>query len=140
MRLVIDTNVIVAAVRSPAGVSAELLRQARARVVKPLASVTLAVENLAVCLQDEHELASGLTVAEMGQFLDAVIALAEPVNSWFLWRPQLRDASDELVLEAAVNGRAAAIVTFNSRDFLPAAQLFGVEIWTPKQTLEKLPV
>jgi predicted nucleic acid-binding protein len=48
---------------------------------------------------------------------DAVLAMVEPVETHFLWRPQLRDPTDELVLEAAVNGQAAAIVTFNRRDF-----------------------
>ena len=52
-----------------------------------------------------------------GLFIDAVIAMAEPVETHFLWRPQLRDPSDELMLKAAVNGQATAIVTFNGRDF-----------------------
>ena len=52
-------------------------------------------------------------------FVDAVVDLVEPVEIWFMWRPQLRDPGDELVLEAAVNGRAAAIATFNRRDFQP---------------------
>ena len=43
--------------------------------------------------------------------------MIEPVETHFMWRPQLRDPADELVLEAAVNGRAEALVTFNRRDF-----------------------
>jgi hypothetical protein len=46
---------------------------------------------------------------------DAAVGFAEPVAVHFLWRPQLRDPCDEMVLETAVNGRAAAIVTFNER-------------------------
>lgn len=60
---------------------------------------------------------SRLTRSEVQSFLDAVISLVEPVDIWFLWRPQLRDPGDELVLEAAANGRANAIVTFNQRHF-----------------------
>ena len=60
-------------------------------------------------------LASGLAEVEVDIFLAAVIAMAEPVVTHFLWRPQLRDAGDEMVLEAAVNGRADALVTFNVR-------------------------
>jgi len=63
-------------------------------------------------------------------FVDAVIAMAEPVESHYLWRPQLRDPADELVLEAAVNGQAAAIVTFNRRDFGAAPGKFGVAVLT----------
>ena len=49
--------------------------------------------------------------------LDAVFAMADPGETHVMWRPQLRDPGNELVLEAAVNGQAAAIVTFNQRDF-----------------------
>ena len=49
----------------------------------------------------------------------------------FLWRPQLRDPGDELVLEAAVNGRADAIATFNQRDSRPEADRFGIDILPP---------
>jgi len=38
------------------------------------------------------------------------------------WRPQLRDPDDGLVLEAAVNGRADALVTDNVKDFRDVAQ------------------
>ena len=138
MRVVLDTNIVVAALRSPTGASAELLRWARAGKLTALASVSLAMEYQAVCLREEHVRASRLSRKEVQTFLDAVISFVEPVDIWFLWRPQLRDPSDELVLEAAVNGRADAIVTFNQRDFEPAARLFGVEPWTPRQALTKL--
>jgi len=59
--------------------------------------------------------------------------------SWFLWRPQLHDPGDELVLDAAVNGRAQAIVTFNRRDFRPAADRFGLDILLPSEALRSLP-
>jgi len=62
----------------------------------------------------------------------------EPVEIWFMWRPQLRDPGDELVLEAAINGRAAVIATFNRRDFQPAASRFGIEILLPSETIRRL--
>ena len=71
-------------------------------------------------------------------FLAAVIAMAEPVESHFIWRPRLRDPNDELVLEAAANGGAAAIVTFNKRDFGAIPLQFGVAVLTPREALERI--
>jgi predicted nucleic acid-binding protein len=71
-------------------------------------------------------------------FLAAFASAAEPVELNFLWRPQLRDPADELMLEAAVNGRAEAIVTHNVRDFQPAAGRFGVRILTPGVFLKEI--
>ena len=83
-------------------------------------------------------MAAGLTDAEMLIFVDQVIAMAIPVVSRFRWRPQLRDPGDELVLEAAVNGQAGAIITFNRRDFAAAAQ-FGIAVLLPSEALRNLP-
>ena len=133
-----DTNTIVTAMRSPAGASAALLVAARNGRATLLANVALALEYEAACLRTEHGVAAGLSVREVGVFLDAVIAMVEPVESHFLWRPQLRDPADELVLEAAVNGRAAAIVTFNQRDFGAAPSRFGIEVLTPAAALARI--
>lgn len=103
-----------------------------------MASAALAIEYEAVCLRDEHRKAAGLSMKEVGQFLDAIIDLIEPVEIWFLWRPQLRDPGDELVLEAAVNGQAATIVTFNLRDFGLVRERFGIGVLTPRDTLMRI--
>jgi putative PIN family toxin of toxin-antitoxin system len=138
VRVVLDTNVIVAAMRSPTGASAALLRAARHGEFTFVANVALAVEYEATCSRAEHQLASGLTAAQVGIFLDAVVAMAEPVETHFLWRPQLRDPADELVLEAAVNGRASAIVTFNQRDFGAVPLRFGIEVMTPLAAYKRI--
>lgn len=57
-------------------------------------------------IEGRHRIAAGLSEEEVGIFLDAVVALAEPVKTHYLWRPPLRDPGDEMVLEVAVNGRA----------------------------------
>jgi hypothetical protein len=54
-----------------------------------------------------------------------------------MWRPQLRDPGDELVLEAAVNGRGTTITTFNRRDFQPAASRFGIDILLPSEAIRR---
>lgn len=62
----------------------------------------------------------------------------EPVQVWFLWRPQLSDSDDEMVLEAAINGKADGIVTHNKRDFEAAAKRFGIGVWSPGEFLQQL--
>jgi len=61
----------------------------------------------------------------------------EPVHLYYLWRPQLRDAADEMVLETALNGRAQALVTFNGGDF-DAARKFALPVLTPAEFLKQL--
>ena len=86
----------------------------------------------------EHRLAAGLSERDVRIFLDAVVSLADPVESHFLWRPSLRDPADEMVLEAAIGGHAEAIVTFNVRDFGIAPSRFGVEVLRPGEALRRI--
>ena len=122
--------------RSPSGASAAILMAARRGETTLLLTVALALEYEAICSQAGHQLASGLSGREVDVFINAVIAMAEPVKTHFLWRPQLRDPGDEMVLEAAVNGRADALVTFNLRDFGSAPSRFGVELLLPRAAIE----
>jgi putative PIN family toxin of toxin-antitoxin system len=138
MRLVLDTDAVVAAMRSPGGASAAIVRAVRGRQATLLLSVPLAMEYEAVCRRPEHRLEAGLSGRHVEIFLDAIIAMAEPVHTHFLWRPQLRDPNDEMVLEAAVNGRADALVTFNVRDFGTAPAQFGVEVLLPREAIARI--
>lgn len=138
MRILLDTDVIVAAMRSPRGASAELLRRIDHGKATMLLSVALALEYEAKCMLAEHRLPAGLSVAEAGAYIDGLIAIAEPVISHFRWRPQLHDPGDELVLEAAVNGRANAIVTFNEKNLREARQSFGIKVIRPGEVLKRI--
>jgi predicted nucleic acid-binding protein len=91
-----------------------------------------------LCVLPEHREAAGLSEQEVATFLNAVVVLLEPVENHFLWRPYLPDPNDERVLEAAVNGRANAIVTFNARDYGNVPQTLGIDILTPAQALRRL--
>ncbi|TIU62308.1 MAG: putative toxin-antitoxin system toxin component, PIN family, partial [Mesorhizobium sp.] len=133
MRLVLDTAVMVAAVRSDAGASRRLLVAALERRFTLLASVPLVIEYQAVMTRPEHLKASGLPIDDVNVLLDAVAAVAEPVRLAFLWRPVARDQDDDMVLEAAVNGQADAIVIFNTRDFSEAAVRLGIDVLVPGQ-------
>jgi predicted nucleic acid-binding protein len=103
-----------------------------------LLSVPLALEYEAVCRRSEHRVEAGLSAAQVEIFLDAIIAMTEPVPTHFLWRPQLRDPGDEMVLEAAVNGGADALVTFNVRDYGTAPSRFGVEVLVPREAIARI--
>ena len=133
-----DTDAVVAAMRSPAGASAAIIRAVRQRQATLLLSVPLAMEYEAVCRRSEHREESGLSVKQVEIFLDAIIAMGEPVRTHFLWRPQLRDPNDEMVLEAAVNGRADALVTFNVRDYGTTPAQFGVEVLLPREAIARI--
>ena len=138
MRYVLDTDTVVAAMRSPAGASAAVLLAAADRKVTLVVSVPLVIDYEATCSLAEHRQPAGLSEKEAAAFLDGLAALAEPVECHFLWRPQLRDPGDEMVLEAAVNGRADAIVTFNVRDFRTVPRDFGILVVTPREALRRI--
>ncbi len=91
-----------------------------------------------VLLRPEHRLATGLSEEDVERVLAALASAAEPVEVHFRWRPQLRDPADELVLEAAVNGRADALVTHNVRHFAPAMESFRLRVLTPQQCLQEI--
>ena len=131
MRLVLDTDVIVAAIRSGQGASRQLLLAALDRRVVVLASVALMLEYEAVLTRPEHLERSGLTVREINAILDALAAVIERVAFRFLWRPQLKDPADEMVLETAVNGGASHLATFNVRHLQEAASAFGIRVAAP---------
>jgi predicted nucleic acid-binding protein len=134
----LDTDVVVAAMRSPRGASAAILRSLDRGRATLLLSVALALEYEATCQLAEHRLAAGLSAREVDVFLDALFALAEPVEMRFLWRPQLRDPGDEMVLETAVNSRATALVTFNQRHYGDLPGQFGIDLMTPGEAARRM--
>ncbi|MER9616770.1 putative toxin-antitoxin system toxin component, PIN family [Mesorhizobium sp. M0207] len=138
MRLLLDTAAMVAAIRSDAGASRQLLVAALERRLTLIASVPLMIEYQAVMTRPEHLEASGRSAEDVNALLDAVAAVAEPVRLVFLWRPAVRDPDDDMVLEAAVNGGADAIVTFNLRDFGKVAERFGIMVVSPGEALKRL--
>jgi putative PIN family toxin of toxin-antitoxin system len=131
IRAVLDTNVLIAASRSRQGASFALLRALRERRFIALASVPLLLEYEAVLKRPEQLQASGRTLAMTEAFLDALCRYVAPVHLHYLWRPQTRDAADEMVLETALNGRADALVTLNIADFDAAARRFRLPLMTP---------
>ena len=109
-----DTDVIVASRRSRSGASHALLRALQAGKLTAVASVPMMLEYESVLMRSEQRLATGMSAQDVQDFLNELAALLIPVTTWFLWRPRLRDPDDEMVLDAAINGGAEAIVTFPS--------------------------
>jgi putative PIN family toxin of toxin-antitoxin system len=135
---VFDTNVLVAGFRSDAGASRRLLLAVLDREIEALVSVALVPEYEAVLTRPEHLSSSGLSIEETNAVLDGFAAVAEPVWLKFLWRPRLRDQSDEMVLETAVNGSADRLVTFDLQHLKTAAAEFGILALTPPQAWKEI--
>ena len=138
MRFVLDTTVIVAGLRSQTGASAALIDRALSGSFVLVLSVALALEYEAVCREPEQRIASGLSEPEVETIVTALCAVAEPVETRFLWRPQLHDPADEMVLEAAINGAADALGSFNRQDFGPVPARFGIALLSPQEALRRL--
>jgi putative PIN family toxin of toxin-antitoxin system len=138
MRLVLDTNVVVAAVRSDRGASRRLLIAALEGRCRLLVSASLLIEYEAVLKRDEQRAASGASIDDIDALLDALARIAEPVEISYLWRPQLADPGDELVLEAAVNGGAETIPSFDVRHLHHAAAKFAIEVARPVTIVRRL--
>src|SRR5260370_21565835 len=114
-RVVLDTSVVVAALRTRAGAGNAVLRLVARRRLIPLASPPLFLEYEDVLKRSEQRLAHGLTLEMVDEFLAEFAALVEPVEVRFLWRAQGRDPSDGMVLEAAINGPSDALGTDHIR-------------------------
>lgn len=137
MIVVLDTNVLVAGLRSREGASFRILQgMVDGRLCFAL-SVPLLLEYEAVLKREIHRHAGVLDERDIDVILDMLCARGRPVRLDYLWRPQLRDEQDEMVLELAVNAGADAIVTFNGRDFSPAAERFGLVTMTPAEFFRK---
>lgn len=137
-RVVVDSSVVTSAFRSRHGASHRLLGLIADRRLVPLATPALFLEYEEVMKRKEQREASGLTLVQIDAALAAFAAAVEPVEVRFAWRPQLSDPDDEMVLEAAVNGQADALVTYNLADFAAAAPRFGLLVLTPGQVLQRI--
>ena len=134
-KIVLDTNVLVSALRSASGPSFALMQAVRAGEIKMCCSPALFLEYEDVLKRPAQLEVFGLTQGDIDDILTDLAGHILPVATHYQWRPQLRDPSDEMVLEAAVNAGAGAIVTYNLRDFAPAAT-FGIPVLNPEQAFQ----
>ena len=134
----LDTAVVASAFRSRLGASNLLLQAVARRQVVALVTTALFLEYEDVLQRPDQRHATGLDVGSTERALAALASVLEPVELHFRWRPQLDDPADELVLEAAINGRAAAIVTFNRRHFAGRIERFGLRVASPAEILRRI--
>ncbi len=131
--IVVDTNVLIAALRSDRGSSNELLAQAGDGKFKICLSVALMLEYEDVCKRLAGQLS--LTLADVDDILDYIYSVSELTTVHFHWRPSLPDPSDDMVLELAVASQSPFIVTFNASDFT-GTEAFGVTACSPREFLD----
>jgi putative PIN family toxin of toxin-antitoxin system len=138
VRIVLDTSVVVAGLRTRLGAGNVVLRFAAQRQIVLLATPPLFLEYEDVLKRPEHRLVHGLSEEAVDEFLAELAALIEPVEVHFQWRPQARDPNDEMVLEAAINGGADGLVTNNTADFAGLAERFRISVMHPGELLRKV--
>jgi putative PIN family toxin of toxin-antitoxin system len=131
-RAIVDTNVVVSALRSRKGASYHLLQLVGDPRWIMVVSVALLLQYEAVARREAVPLHA--TSEETDRFIDYLCAASEHQAIYFAWRPQLADPDDEFILELAVAAGASHIVTFNQTDFR-GAEGFGIKVVEPREFL-----
>lgn len=137
-RVVVDTDVVVAAFDSPTGAARQLLLEILDGKALLLLSTSLMLEYETVLTRPAVLRMIGLRVQEILAVLDELASLCVPVAFDYRWRPAARDANDDLVLETAINGNAHMIATFNIGDMTDGAARFGIAVERPASVLRRI--
>lgn len=137
MLVVLDTNILVAGLRSAFGASNEVLTRLAKGEFRAAVSTALVLEYEDVLMRPGMVPAS-YTPDQIGTFLDSFCALATEAYIYFRWRPFLPDPKDDMVFECALACGASYIITHNVSDFREA-EAFGISVMTPSQFLSILP-
>ncbi|MGL4231632.1 MAG: putative toxin-antitoxin system toxin component, PIN family [Casimicrobium sp.] len=133
MKIVIDTNVLVAGLYSSTGASFRIIGNWLEGKLDVYATTAIWLEYEDVLKRPEIVAMHRLGMRDVDVLLKSLSSLVTPVQLNYLWRPQLRDPKDEMLLEAAADASADAIVTHNVRDFVAGCSRFGIVALTPGQ-------
>jgi len=133
--IVIDTNILVSALRSKQGASYKLLSFIGTDHFKTVISVPLILEYEDVLSREYIP----LDKEAITSVLDYFCKVSEHRKVHYLWRPLLKDPKDDHILELAVEAQCTAIVTYNKRDFEGASQ-FCLVVETPLEFLKRLEI
>ena len=134
-QIVLDTNIVVTALRSKRGASFKLISLIDKAPFKINLSVPLVFQYEEVLRRQRHSL--HITQDGIADFLDYLCSIANLHEIYFLWRPYLPDPQDDMLLDLAVKAGCKYIVTYNKRDFR-GAEMFGIEVVTAKEFLERI--
>jgi putative PIN family toxin of toxin-antitoxin system len=134
-QIVIDTNVLIAALRSRWGASFRVLELVDQGLFEINLSVSLVLEYEDVAKRQLSQL--NLTADDVDDIIDYLCLVAHRQTVYYLWRPTLSDPKDDMVLELAVVAGCDTIVTHNIRDF-EKATVFGIRAITPRDFLHVL--
>ena len=139
MRVILDTNVLVAALRSDMGASYAIVSQLPSERFQMALTVPLYLQYQDVLTRPEH-MTGASTRDDMLKFLRYLCSIAHRQRVFFLWRPWLKDPKDDMVLEAAVASRSRYIITHNLRDFTGSGieEYFGIMPLRPREFLHRL--
>ena len=130
MNIVIDTNVLISALKSQQGASYKLIMSLPKGLFVPNISVPLFFEYESVAKR--QGLVSKLSSQEIDSILEYFLSKSSIRKIFFLWRPFLKDPKDDLVLEVAVESQSEYIITFNTKDFKGCSK-FGIKVVTPQE-------
>ncbi len=134
-KIVMDTNVLVSALRSRKGASFKLLSLIDSGKFSLCVSVPLVLEYEAAAKKELR--ATGLNSSDIDGIIDYICRVSNHFKVYYLWRPFLRDPKDDMVLELAVSSSADFIVTYNKADFKGTGQ-FGIKVISPKELLREI--
>ena len=135
--VVLDTNVLIAALRSKRGSAYKLLTLIADDLYIPNISVPLFIEYESVTKREG--MLEGLSAEDIEAILDYLLSKSSIRKIFYLWRPFLKDPKDDLVLEVAVESQSKYIITFNKKDF-KGIDTFGIKVLTPKEFLIEIGV
>jgi len=132
MNLVVDTNVVIAGLRSRRGASFQIVSAMLQNRIGFLISVPLLLEYEEVMKRTDPDLLPHFTNIEKDVFLNGFATFGKQPRIFYLWRPFLRDPDDDMLVELAVAGSASHIVTSNTSDFDRVKSL-GITVSTPQR-------
>ena len=134
-RIVLDTNILVSALRSRRGASFYLVSRIPSKAFEIAISVPLYIEYQDVL--HRREKVPGFKAEDIRKFLRYLCQVSHHQEIFYLWRPYLRDPKDDMVLELAVASESDFIVTHNKKDF-QGSEAFGVEVICPQEFIQKI--
>jgi len=133
LEVVIDTNVLVSALKSKRGASFKVLTLIGQSKFDINLSVQLILEYEDVAKRLIGETA--LNEEDINDILDYICSVSNRREIFYLWRPFLKDPKDDMVLELAVTSNCNMIITYNKKDFKGVEKYFGIRVLSPKELL-----